>query len=114
MDVWDSLPSFFFDLTKNSLGLPPVYSPLRLTCRKLKGFIKQWKLKDIVKNQDKTRWEEDYTLLENEGLFDEYLEMGQYPHTMFNEYLEMGQYPHTMFTEYLEMGQYPPQCSMSI
>ena len=33
---------------------------------------------------------------------------------MFNEYLEMGQYPHTMFTEYLEMGQYPPQCSMSI
>ena len=45
--------------------------------RKLKAFIKQWKLKDIVKNQDKTRWEEDYTLLENEGLFDEYLEMGQ-------------------------------------
>ena len=33
---------------------------------------------------------------------------------MFNEYLEMGQYPHTMFTEYLEMGQYPPQCSLSI
>ena len=57
---------------------PPFYSPLCLTCRKLKGFIKQWKLKDIVKNQDKTRWEEDYTLLENEGLFDEYLEMGQY------------------------------------
>ena len=33
---------------------------------------------------------------------------------MFTEYLEMGQYPHTMFNEYLEMGQYPPQCSMSI
>ena len=33
---------------------------------------------------------------------------------MFNEYLEMGQYLHTMFTEYLEMGQYPPQCSLSI
>ena len=33
---------------------------------------------------------------------------------MFTEYLEMGQYPHTMFNEYLEMGQYPPQCSLSI
>ena len=33
---------------------------------------------------------------------------------MFTEYLEMGQYSHTMFTEYLEMGQYLPQCSLSI
>ncbi len=44
----------------------------------MKAFLKHWKLKDIVKNQDKARWEEDYTLLENEGLFDEYLEMGQW------------------------------------
>ncbi len=45
--------------------------------RKLKAWVKHWKMKDIVKNQDKTRWEEDYTLLDNEGLFDEYLEMGE-------------------------------------
>ena len=32
---------------------------------------------NICKNQDKTRWEEDYELIENEGLFDEYLEMGK-------------------------------------
>ena len=26
----------------------------------------------------KTRWEEDFELIENEGLFEEYLEMGVY------------------------------------
>ena len=27
---------------------------------------------------DKARWEEDYELIENEGLFEEYLEMGKH------------------------------------
>ena len=30
-----------------------------------------------MKRPDKTRWEEDYELIEGEGLFDEYLEMGE-------------------------------------
>ena len=30
------------------------------------------------KNLIKSRWEEDYELIENEGLFEEYLEMGLY------------------------------------
>ena len=43
---------------------------------KIKVFIHQWKLKDVMVNDDKTRWEEDYELIDNEGLFEEYLEMG--------------------------------------
>ena len=31
----------------------------------------------MVKNVTRTRWEEDYELIENEGLFQEYLEMGR-------------------------------------
>ncbi len=30
-----------------------------------------------MKNADKTRWEEDYELIDNEGLFEEYLEMSK-------------------------------------
>lgn len=30
------------------------------------------------KDEDKARWEEDYELIENEGLFDEYLEMSEF------------------------------------
>ena len=32
----------------------------------------------LDKNMVKSRWEEDYELIENEGLFEEYLEMGLY------------------------------------
>ena len=45
--------------------------------RKIKSFIHQWKLKDVMVNDEKTRWEEDYELIDNEGLFEEYLEMGK-------------------------------------
>ena len=46
-------------------------------CRKLKTFIHRMRLK-LDKNMVKSRWEEDYELIENEGLFEEYLEMGLY------------------------------------
>ena len=44
---------------------------------KIKAWIHHWKLGGTVKRPDKTRWEEDYELIEGEGLFDEYLEMGK-------------------------------------
>ena len=31
----------------------------------------------MTKNPDKARWEEDFELIDNEGLFEEYLEMGE-------------------------------------
>ena len=42
---------------------------------KLKGFWHRFKVR-LVKSVSRTRWEEDYELIENEGLFQEYLEMG--------------------------------------
>lgn len=49
--------------------------------RKMKAWFhrKRTKLSTAVKL---TRWEEDYQLIENEGLFQEYLEMGT--HWQFN------------------------------
>ncbi|XP_069138555.1 anoctamin-7-like isoform X2 [Argopecten irradians] len=41
---------------------------------KLKLFIHRLKV-NLDKNMVRTRWEEDYELLDNEGLFEEYLEM---------------------------------------
>ena len=43
----------------------------------MKAYIHHWKLGSAVKGTDKARWEEDYELIENEGLFQEYLEMGE-------------------------------------
>lgn len=42
---------------------------------KLKAWWGKFKLGDLTKHPDKARWEEDYELIENEGLFEEYLEM---------------------------------------
>ncbi|XP_071945717.1 anoctamin-7-like isoform X1 [Antedon mediterranea] len=42
---------------------------------KIKQFIQRWKLKGSLGDRESTRWEEDYQLVENEGLFEEYLEM---------------------------------------
>ena len=51
-----------------------------LICFVLLSLIKQ-KLKKFKRGkksvQLKPRWEDDYELVENEGLFDEYLEMGE-------------------------------------
>ncbi|KAK3592593.1 hypothetical protein CHS0354_001760 [Potamilus streckersoni] len=41
---------------------------------KIKALLHKWKIK-MDKNAIRTRWEEDYELIENEGLFEEYLEM---------------------------------------
>lgn len=49
-----------------------------LLCRKLKSFVHKWKIGKMEKHVQKTRWEEDYAMIENEGLFEEYLEMGAY------------------------------------
>ena len=43
--------------------------------RKLKAFWHRLKIK-TDKSHMKARWEEDYELIPNEGLFEEYLEMG--------------------------------------
>ena len=45
--------------------------------RKFKAALQKWKLGSAAKNEHKTRWEEDYELIENEGLFEEYLEMSE-------------------------------------
>ena len=45
--------------------------------RKIKGFIHKWKIGKSEKFVHKNRWEEDYEMIENEGLFEEYLEMGE-------------------------------------
>ncbi|CAH1775497.1 unnamed protein product [Owenia fusiformis] len=41
---------------------------------KVKAQLRKWKL-GTGKNVEKSRWEEDYELIEDEGLFSEYLEM---------------------------------------
>jgi len=43
--------------------------------RKVKGFIQKWQLGKLKTETNKQRWEEDYELLSNQGLFEEYLEM---------------------------------------
>ena len=45
--------------------------------RKLKQFIQRWKMRGGADKGDASRWEEDYELVENEGLFEEYLEMSK-------------------------------------
>ena len=49
----------------------PLYS-----LREIKQYMKKRK-RGVTGNDVKPRWEEDYDLLENEGLFAEYLEMGK-------------------------------------
>ena len=47
-------------------------------------MLKQWvkrKKRGTKKEENKPRWEADYELVENEGLFQEYLEMSQYKNT---------------------------------
>lgn len=44
-------------------------------------MLKQWvkrKKRGTKKKENKPRWEADYELVENEGLFQEYLEMSEY------------------------------------
>jgi len=43
----------------------------------LKAFVHRWKIGKLENRVSKEVWEEDYELLENEGLFQEYLEMGR-------------------------------------
>jgi len=57
------------------IGKQIIGNAQELLIPKLKSYIHHWKLKDVMVNDDKTRWEEDYELIDNEGLFDEYLEM---------------------------------------
>ena len=44
----------------------------------MKSFVHKWKIGRKEKDERKEVWEEDYELIDNEGLFQEYLEMGQY------------------------------------
>lgn len=45
-------------------------------CRMIKSYMKRRK-RGTTKGEIKPRWELDYELVENEGLFQEYLEMGK-------------------------------------
>lgn len=45
-------------------------------CSMLKQWIKR-KKRGTTKAESKPRWEADYELVENEGLFQEYLEMSE-------------------------------------
>ena len=44
---------------------------------KLKSFIHKWQIHKLESRESQEVWEKDYELIENEGLFEEYLEMGQ-------------------------------------
>jgi len=44
----------------------------------LKGFVHKWKIGKQESQVQKEIWEEDYELIDNEGLFQEYLEMGRF------------------------------------
>jgi len=57
------------------IGKQTINNAQELLVPKIKTWIHHWKMGNLCKNQDKTRWEEDYELIENEGLFEEYLEM---------------------------------------
>ncbi|KAK2192818.1 hypothetical protein NP493_22g05054 [Ridgeia piscesae] len=57
------------------VGKQIINNAQELLVPKVKAYIHHWKLGSAVKGTDKARWEEDYELIENEGLFQEYLEM---------------------------------------
>jgi len=46
--------------------------------RKLLTMLHKWKIHKLETRENKEVWEEDYELIENEGLFEEYLEMGRF------------------------------------
>lgn len=49
--------------------------------RKIKGLIQKWKRGSTRKKGEiveRPQWEEDFDLIESEGLFAEYLEMGKF------------------------------------
>jgi len=55
---------------------------------KLKGLVHKWKIGKLEKHAHKELWEEDYELIDNEGLFQEYLEMGQLSVTLSLTYVQ--------------------------
>ena len=60
-----------YDITQTVLTIHVLH------CRMLKQWIKR-KKRGTKKEENKPRWEADYELVENEGLFQEYLEMSEY------------------------------------
>ncbi|KAL8574872.1 hypothetical protein ACOMHN_044894 [Nucella lapillus] len=56
------------------IGKQVINNAQEIIVPKLKGFWHRFKVR-MVKTVTRTRWEEDYELIENEGLFQEYLEM---------------------------------------
>jgi len=40
-------------------------------------LLHKWKISKLESRASKEVWEEDYELLDNEGMFEEYLEMGR-------------------------------------
>ena len=44
--------------------------------RKLKSLVHKWKIGKLESRESQEVWEADYELIDNEGLFEEYLEMG--------------------------------------
>ena len=57
-----------------------IYLRNSFLCRMLKQWVKR-KKRGTKKEENKPRWEADYELVENEGLFQEYLEMSEYKNT---------------------------------
>ena len=49
----------------------------------MKALLHKWKIGKLEKGVRKDIWEEDYELIENEGLFQEYLEMGQFSNCLY-------------------------------
>jgi len=52
----------------------------------MKACYHHWKIGRGVTTSVATRWERDYEMIQNEGLFEEYLEMGK-TSNVFNESL---------------------------
>lgn len=57
------------------IGKQAINNCQELVLPKVKGFIHKWKIGKTETHMEKTRWEEEYEMIENEGLFEEYLEM---------------------------------------
>lgn len=71
----DCLIELALNLGVVMVGKQVINNIQELVVPKLKGMIHKWKIGKIIDKEVKTRWEQDYELIANEGLFEEYLEM---------------------------------------
>lgn len=60
------------------IGKQVINNAQEIVVPKLKGYFHRQFRARFSKKVERTPWEEDYELIENEGLFEEYLEMSEF------------------------------------